>query len=104
MTDEHIKALIKEVLQEETLQRTKALQKESAMREQMYTDYLTTGIGAIILALILTAIIALGGFNFLTGFVSALIASIFAIVIYATIKEDNETREKRVNKMLKQVN
>ena len=104
MKDEHIKTLIKEVLQEENLQCTKALQKERAMRVQMYIDYLTTGIGAIILALIPAAIIALGGFNFLTGLVSALVASIFAIVIYATIKEDNETREKRVNEKLKQVN
>ena len=104
MRDKHIKALIKEVLQEENLQRTKALQKESAMQEQMYIDYLTTGIGGAILSFITVAILLLGGFTFLTGVLSTLTECIIGVVIYMSIKADNETREMRVNKMLKQVN
>ena len=104
MYDKQIKALIKEVLQEENAQHAKALQKARAMRMQMYTDYLTTGIGGAMLSFLTVAILLLGGFNFLTGFLSALTESLIGVVIYMSVKTDNETREKRVNEMLKQVN
>ena len=104
MKDEHIKALIKEVLQEENSQHTKALQKERAMRAQMYKDYLTTGIGGAIISLIPLIIILWAGFTFLTGVFVTVFAALITVIIYTSIKDDNETREIRVNKTLKQVN
>jgi Flp pilus assembly protein TadB len=104
MKDEHIKALIKEVLQEENSQHTKALQKERAMRVQMYKDSITTAIGCFIISLIPLIIILWAGFTFLTGVFVTVFAALIAVIIYTSIKDDNETREKRVNKTLKQVN
>ena len=103
MKDKHIKILIKEVLQEENIQRTKALEKEKAMRVQMYKDYISTVIGIIILSLIpLIIIILWAGFTFLTGIcVTVFAALIVPIVVYESVKDDNKTREKRVNKILK---
>ena len=102
MKDKHIKILIKEVLQEENIQRTKALEKEKAMRVQMYKDYIITVIGIIILSLIPLIIILWAGFTFLTGIcVTVFAALIVPIVVYESVKDDNKTREKRVNKILK---
>ena len=101
MKDKHIKILIKEVLQEENIQRTKALEKERAMRVQMYKDYISTVIGIIILSLIPLIIILWAGFIFLTGVLVTVYAALIAVVVYGSIKDDNKTREKRVNKILK---
>ena len=103
MNDEHIKTLIKEVLQEENSQRTKALQKEKAMRVQMYKDSITTAIGGVILYLILIVMLVWAGFTFITGIFVTFWAAMTALVMYMSIKDDNRTREKRVEKMLKQV-
>ena len=104
MKNEQIKALIKEVLQEENSLRTKALQKEQAMRVQMYKDSITTAIGGVILYLIPIVMLAWAGFIFITGVFVTFWAAMTAVVMYMSIKDDNKTREKRVNKMLKQVN
>ena len=101
MKDEQIKSLIKEVLQEENMQRTKALQKEKAMRTQMYKDSISTAVGIIIISLIPIFIIFWAGFNFLTGVVVTVFAALVVVITYASIKDDNETREERVNKILK---
>ena len=101
MKDKHIKILIKEVLQEENIQRTKALEKEKAMRVQMYKDYISTVIGIIILSLIPLIIILWAGFTFLTGICVTVFAALIVIVVYESVKDDNKTREKRVNKILK---
>ena len=101
MKDKPIKILIKEVLQEENIQRTKALEKERAMRVQMYKDYISTVIGIIILSLIPLIIILWAGFTFLTGICVTVFAVLIVIVVYKSVKDDNKTREKRVNKILK---
>ena len=101
MKDEPIKSLIKEVLQEENMQRTKALQKEKAMRTQMYKDSISTAVGIIIISLIPIFIIFWAGFNFLTGVVVTVFAALIVVITYASIKDDNETREERVNEILK---
>ena len=105
MKDEQIKSLIKEVLQEENMQRTKALQKEKAMRTQMYKDFISTAVGIIIntvlISLIPIFIIFWAGFNFLTGVVVTVFAALIVVITYASIKDNNETREERVNKILK---
>ena len=101
MKDEQIKSLIKEVLQEENMQRTKALQKEKAMRTQMYKDSISTAVGIIIISLIPIFIIFWAGFNFLTGVVVTVFAALIVVITYASIKDDNETREERVNEILK---
>ncbi len=102
MKDEQIKSLIKEVLQEENIQHTKALQKEKAMRVQMYKDSISTTVGIIIISLIPIFIIFWAGFNFLTGVVVTVFAALIVVITYASIKDDNETREERVNKILKE--
>ena len=104
MNDEHIKTLIKEVLQEENSQRTKALQKEKAMRVQMYKDSIVTVVGSVIISLIPLLVISWAGFNFLTGVVVTVFAILITVMIYESIKDDNRTREKRVDEVLKQVN
>lgn len=101
MKDEQIKSLIKEVLQEENMQRTKALQKEKAMRTQMYEDSINAAVGIIIISFIPIFIIFWAGFNFLTGVVVTVFAALIVVITYASIKDDNETREERVNKILK---
>ena len=101
MKDKPIKILIKEVLQEENIQRTKALEKERAMRVQMYKDYISTAVGIIILSLIPLIIILWAGFIFLTGVCVTVFAVLIVIVVYESVKDDNKTREKRVNKILK---
>lgn len=105
MKDEQIKSLIKEVLQEENMQRTKALQKEKAMRTQMYKDSISTAVGIIINTVLISFIpifiIFWAGFNFLTGVVVTVFAALIVVITYASIKDDNETREERVNKILK---
>ncbi len=102
MKDEQIKSLIKEVLQEENIQHTKALQKEKAMRVQMYKDSISTTVGIIIISLIPIFIIFWAGFNFLTGVVVTVFSALIVVITYASIKDDNETREERVNKILKE--
>ncbi len=101
MKDEQIKSLIKEVLQEENMQRTKALQKEKAMRTQMYEDSINAAVGIIIISFIPIFIIFWAGFNFLTGVVVTVFAALIVVITYASIKDDNETREERVNEILK---
>ena len=101
MKDEQIKSLIKEVLQEENMQRTKALQKEKAMRTQMYKDSISAAVGIIIISFIPIFIIFWAGFNFLTGVVVTVFAALIVVITYASIKDDNETREERVNEILK---
>ena len=101
MKDKHIKALIKEVLQEENSQHAKALQKERAMRVQMYKDLITTAIGGVIMSLIPLIIMLWAGFTFLTGICVTVFAALIVIVVYESVKDDNKTREKRVNKILK---
>jgi hypothetical protein len=106
MKDEHIKALIKETLQEENSQHTKALQKERAMRMQMYKDRISSVMMCAFLYLgALLFIILSGGFtfNFLNGVFITSWTALIAAIMYALIKADNETREERVNEMLKQV-
>ena len=103
MKDEHIKALIKEALQEENSQHTKALQKERAMRMQMYKDCIITAMMCVFLYLgALFLIIFLGEFTFtfLNGVLITSVTVLLALVIDALIKADNETREERVNEML----
>lgn len=104
MKDKHIKALIKEVLQEENSQHAKALQKERAMRVQMYKDLITTAIGGVITSLIPLIIMLWAGFTFLTGICVTVFAVLIVMIMYASIKDDDESRENRVDKMLMQVN
>ena len=105
MKDEHIKALINEALQRENSQQTKALQKERAMRMQMYKDSIINAILGAILSLVPLVILVWAGVIFnISTFISGVFVTLWevmtALVMYMSIKEDNETREERVNEML----
>ena len=103
MKDEHVKALINEALQEDHIKQTKALQKERAMRMQMYKDCIHNAtVCAFIYLGALFLIIFLGEFTFtfLNGVLITSVTVLLALVIDALIKADNETREERVNEML----
>jgi hypothetical protein len=104
MYNKQIKAMVREVFQEWNSQHTKALQKERAMRIQMYKDAITTATGIFIISLIPIIMLIWAGFTFLTGIFVTVFAVLIGVVIYMSIKEDNETREKRVAESLKQVN
>ena len=104
MYKKQIKAAVREVFQEWNSQHAKALQKERAMRIQMYKDAITTATGIFIISLIPIIMLIWAGFTFLTGIFVTVFAVLMAVVIYMSIKEDNKTREKRVAESLKQVN
>ena len=101
MQDKKMKALIKEAIGKAKEKEAKILQKERAMRVQMFKDSITTAIACLLLSILPIILLAWAGFTFLTGIFITVFATLLAMVIYMIIKDDNKTREKRVNERLK---
>ena len=110
---EEVNTIIRKILQEENNRHKNELERERRIRIQMYKDSFTTAIGIcffIALLFVFTAmsfaLIGLVGtelieFTFLFGISLGIILSLFGVLIKKQIKEDNETREERVNAKLK---